>query len=273
MTDVPNGSAAGGQPGASGAGGEAAPWYSGIADEGLRGYVQTKGFKDVGALATSYQNLEKLQGVPQERLLKLPEKHDDPAWGDVWGRLGRPADAKGYELQFEGDPTFADKMAGVMHTHGVPKTAAAAMNAAWNEWVKEAIEADTAAKKTADEADMAKLRGEWGNTFEANVEAGRRAGREFGLTEEEFATVSNALGSSRTLKLFQGIGAKLGEHGSFDPSGAGQGKGGFGQTPEQAKAKIATLQADKDWVTKYLNGDAAAKSEMEALQRTAAGGA
>lgn len=273
MNDVVNGSATGGQPGANGAGGETAPWYAGIQNEEIRGYVQTKGFKDPGALAESYRNLERLQGVPQERLLKLPEKHDDPAWGDVWGRLGRPADAKGYELQFEGDPTFADKMAGVMHTHGVPKSAAAAMNSAWNDWVKEAIEADTAAKKTADEADMAKLRTEWGNTFDANVEAGRRAGREFGLTEEEFASVSGALGSSRTLKLFQGIGVKLGEHGGFDPAGAGQGKGGFGQTPDQAKAKIGELQRDQEWVKRYLNGDATAKTEMEALQRVAAGGA
>lgn len=272
MSDATSGSAAGGQPGAAGAGGEGA-WYTGIQNEELRGFVQTKGFKDVGSLAESYRNLERLQGVPQERLLKLPEKHDDPAWASVHERLGRPADAKGYELQFEGDPTFAEKMAGVMHGAGVSKQAAAAMNAAWNEWVADALKADDAAKKAADEADMGKLRTEWGNTFDANVEAGRRAGREFGLTEDQFAAVSSALGSAATLKLFQGIGAKLGEAGSFDPSGAGQGKAGFGMTPDQARARIGELQKDAGWVSRYLSGDAAAMSEMTQLSQTAAGGA
>jgi len=90
------GSAGGGQPGAGGAGGE---WYAGIADEGLRGYVQTKGFKDPGALAESYRNLEKLQGVPQERLLKLPpgESVDiELQWtnqGNTHGPLDRWLDA------------------------------------------------------------------------------------------------------------------------------------------------------------------------------------
>lgn len=267
-----NGSATGGQPGAAGAGGTGGgEWYAGISDEGLRGYVQTKGFKDPGALAESYRNLEKLQGVPQERLLRLPDKSDAPEWGDVWAKLGRPEDPKGYELKHDGDPAFADRMAAKMHQLGIPKSAAQGLNAEWNAYVAEIIEADTNAKKAADVADMDKLKGEWGQTFDANVEAGRRAGREFGLNEEQFAQISGALGSAQTLKLFQAIGSKLGEAKGFDPAGGGQGSSGFSQSPEQARARIGELQRDKDWVQRYLNGGSAEKDEMQRLQRTAAG--
>lgn len=268
MTDN-NGSAAGGQPGANGAGGE---WYAGISDEGLRGYVQTKGFKDPGALAESYRNLEKLQGVPQDRLLRLPDKSDAPEWGDVYSRLGRPADAKGYELKHDGDAAFAERMAGVMFDAGLTKAQAGKLNETWNAYVAEIIEQDTNAKKAADVADMDKLKGEWGNTFDANVETGRRAGREFGLNEEQFAQISGALGSAQTLKLFQAIGSKLGEAKGFDPSGMGQGGQGFSQSPEQAKARIGELQRDKDWVGRYLNGGSVERDEMTKLQRIAAGG-
>lgn len=269
-----NGSAAGGQPGAGGAGGEGGqPWFAGIQDEGLRGYVQTKGFKDPAALAESYRNLEKLQGVPQDRLLKLPEKPDDPAWNDVFGRLGKPADPKGYELKFEGDPSFAERFAGVFHEANLTKAQAAKLNEAWNGYVNELIQQDEQARKERDAAEMQELRQKWGQQFDANAELGRRAGREFGLSEQEFAAISSALGSGKTLELFQRIGSKLGEAAPFNPQGGNGGGSGFGITPEAAKARIQALTADKEWAARYLNGGAAEKAEMERLQKIAAGNA
>ncbi|MBP6748420.1 MAG: hypothetical protein KA144_02170 [Xanthomonadaceae bacterium] len=278
MNDV-NGSAVGGQPGAAAGAGQGAggatggdqPWFSGIQDEGLRGYVQTKGFKDPAALADSYRNLEKLQGVPQDRLLKLPERSDDPAWGDVHKRLGRPDDAKGYELQFEGDPAFAERFGGAFHKAGLSKDQAKALNAEWNGYVSEMIEADKRDRETRDATEMQELKTKWGGTYEENVEAGRRAGREFGLSEDEFQQISGSLGSGKTLELFQRIGAKLGEAKPFDPSGSGGGSG-FGMTPEAARARIQTLAGDKDWTAKYLSGGAAEADEMSRLQVIANGG-
>lgn len=275
-----NGSAAGGQPGAAagagqGAGGAGAseqPWYADIPEEGgLRGYVQNKGFKDKAALADAYRNFEKLQGVPQDRLLKLPERSDDPAWGDVHKRLGRPDDAKGYGLQFDGDPAFAERFGGAFHKAGLSKDQAKALNTEWNGYVNEMIEADKRDRETRDATEMQELKTKWGETFDGNVEAGRRAGREFGLSEDEFKQISGSLGSGKTLELFQRIGAKLGEAKPFDPSGSG-GAGGFGMTPEGARARIKTLSDDRDWTAKYLNGGAAEKDEMSRLQVIASGG-
>jgi hypothetical protein len=267
-----SGSGTTGQPGAGGAGGEGGTgeWYAGIADEGLRGYVQTKGFKDPAALADSYRNLEKLVGVPQDRLLKLPEKPDDPAWADVHARLGRPETPDGYELKFEGDDAFAKRMAARMHALGIPKSAAAGLNEEWNAYVAEIIQQDEQARQQKDAAEMTELKGKWGAKFDENAELARRAGREFGLSEDEFKAISASLGSGKTLELFQRIGGKLGEAAPFNPQG-GNGGGGFGLTAEGARARIQTLMGDKDWTARYLNGGAAEKDEMTRLQKIAAG--
>lgn len=272
MTDT-NGSAAGGQPGAGGAGeGAGGEWYAGIADEGLRGYVQTKGFKDVGSLAESYRNFEKLQGVPQEQLLKLPGKEDDPAWDGIWNKLGRPETPDGYELKFEGDDAFAKTMAETMHKAGIPKSAAAQLNEQWNGYVSELIQQDEAAKQQKDAAELQALRTKWGGDFDKNTELGRRAGREFGLSEEQFKAISSSLGSGATLELFAKIGGKLGEAAGFDGGSGGGSGNGFGMTADGAKTRIEALRNDQAWVTKYLNGDVSAKEEMTRLQQIAAGG-
>ena len=99
---------------------------------------------------------------------------------------------------------------------------------------------------------------------------GRRAGKEFGLSEDEFQQISGALGSGKTLELFQRIGSKLGEARPFDPSGSG-GNSGFGMTPEAARGRIEALTKDKDWSSKYLGGGASEREEMERLQKIAAG--
>lgn len=268
MTDNPNGSAAAGNP-APAAGGE---WYAGIADEGLRGYVQQKGFKDAGALAESYRNFEKLQGVPQDRLLKLPDKPDDPAWDGIYSRLGRPEKPEGYELKFDGDDALAKRMSAAMHKAGIPKGAAAALNEEWNGYVTELIQQNEKAQQERDAAELSTLRGKWGADYDKHVEQGRRAGREFGLSEQEFQSISASLGSGKTLELFQKIGAKLGEAAPFNPNGSGGGSG-FGMTPEAAKARIQSLSGDKDWIGKYLAGGAAEKEEMTRLQQIATGGA
>lgn len=267
-----NGSAPAGNP-APGAGGNGAPaageWYAGISDEGLRGYVQTKGFKDPAALAGAYQNLEKLVGVPQDRLLKLPDKPDAPEWDGVWNKLGRPDKPEGYELKFDGDDALVKRMSAAMHKAGIPKSAAAALNEEWNGYVTELIQQNETAQKERDAAELTALKGKWGAKYDENVELGRRAGREFGLSEQEFQSISASLGSGKTLELFQRIGSKLGEAAPFNPGGGGS--SGFGMTAEGAKAKIQALTQDQAWTAKYLAGDVSAREEMTRLQQIAAG--
>jgi hypothetical protein len=269
-----NGSAPAGNP-APGAGGESGtgdqPWYGTIADDGLRGYAQTKGFKDPAAVLESYRNFEKLQGVPQDRLLKLPEKDDDPAWGDIYGKLGRPSDPTGYQLQFEGDSALADRFAKTFHEAGISKSQAARLNTEWNAYVQELIEGDERERAQRSGAELAELRGKWGAKFDENAELGRRAAREFGVAEDDFKQLEAALGTAKSLELFQRIGSRLGEAKSFDAGAGGGASNGFSMTPEQARARMEELRRDADWTAAYLNGDAAKKAEADRLHRIMAG--
>lgn len=261
-----------GSPPPSGDGGAPPSWYAGFQNPEIRGYVETKGFQSPEALAESYRNLEKLRGVPADRLLSLPDKPDAPEWDAVWARLGRPDKPDGYGLQVPDgqDRGFADRMSTVMHKLGISKAAADGLNAEWNAFIAEEMQAAERDAQQADAADLATLRGEWGQKYNENVELGRRAGREFGLSEDDFSAVSRALGSRKTLQLFQRIGAKIGEPERFDADGGSS--PGFGLTPEGARARLKQLQGDSAWATKYLNGDVAAKQEAERLSRIASGG-
>jgi hypothetical protein len=256
-----NGSGNTGQPG---------DWIAGITDEGLRTYVQQKGFKDPAAVAESYRNFEKLQGVPQDRLLKLPDKPDAPEWDGIYTRLGRPEKPDGYGL--EGDKALLDKMLPAMHAAGVSKSQAAKLAEVWNGYVGEMVEASERERATADAAAMTELRGKWAAEFDKNSEIARRAGREFGLSEDEFKAISGSLGSGKTLELFQRIGSRLGEAGSFGNDGNTNGGGGaFGLTKEAAKARITQLTTDADWNSRYLGGGKAELEEMTRLTKIIAG--
>lgn len=272
-----SGSANAGNP-APGAGDGGAPgggtWYESIPDAELKGFAQTKGWKDPASVVDGYRNLEKLVGVPKERLLKLPEKSDDPAWGDVYARLGRPDKPEAYELPVPegyGDPEFVKGIAEVMHKHGVPKGAAQALAQFNNEYVAKLIEADTREREAKSQAELQQLKGEWGARFDEAAELARRASREFGVSEDQAKALEGALGTAGMLKLFNKIGTKLGEPRSFDP-GSSDGGAGFGMTPEAARSQIKTLQGDQDFVKRYLSGDSEARSKMERLTRIATGG-
>lgn len=252
--------------GSAPAAGNPADWVEAITDTDLKGYVQNKGFKDPGALADSYRNLEKMVGVPKERLLKLPEKGDDPEWGNVWHRLGRPEKADEYQLQ--GDEALIKRFGEVFHGANLTRTQANAINEAWNGYVSELVATEEAEFQARDRKELEELKTRWGGDFDKHAEFGRRAGQEFGLNEADFKAVSDALGPGKTLELFHKIGSKLGEAKPFDAAG---GQSFTSMTKEQAQQKINQLMQDRDWTSRYLNGGVAEREEMDKLSKAAAG--
>jgi hypothetical protein len=271
-----NGSAGAGNPapGAGDGGGTGGAWFDSIPDAELRGFAQTKGWKDPASVVDGYRNLERLIGAPKERVLKLPEKPDDPGWNDVYARLGRPEKPEAYELPVPdgyGDPEFAKGIAEVMHKHGVPKGAAQALAQFNNEYVQKLVESHQREQEQKSAAELSQLKTEWGAKFDENAELARRSAREFGVSEDQAKAIEGALGAAGMLKLFNSIGSRLAEPKAFE-AGGGDGGAGFGLTPEAAKARIGQLRNDRDWTSKYLAGDVNARQEMERLSRIVAGG-
>lgn len=244
-------------------------WTTGLPDE-LRGYVQTKGFKDPTSVVDSYKNLEKLMGAPKERLLKLPEKSDDATgWNEIYNRLGRPEKADDYKIDIPkevGDENFAKWAKELFHENGLTRAQGEKIAAKWNEYLqstaKETVEKHNA-NITQQETELKK---EWGMAFDKNIEMARRAASEFGLDAPTIDKLESAMGWSGVIKFMHNVGSKLGEH-SFVSNNQQQ---GFNvMTPEAAKHRIQLLKSDSDFAKRFMTGEIQAKEEMARLHQMA----
>lgn len=285
MTDS-TGSAAAGNPGADASGTEAAtntaatpaanaPWYGGVADAELRGFAELKGWKSPDDALTSYRNLEKLQGVPPDRLLKLPEKADDPGWKDIHAKLGfaAPDSAEGYGLKdVEGfDPAFIAGTETAFLKHGVPKDMALAVMKDIAGITGELETAYTTQRQATHDGEMSKLRTEWGGRFDELQQLGQRAAAEYlpksGLDASDMEVMRDTLGPAKFNKLWAAVGSTMGEA-AFHDGGSAATLGPM--SPDAALARRAQMVADTDFVKRVQSGDARATAEWKRVTETLA---
>lgn len=247
---------------------EPASWYSGFADESLRGYIEAKGFKDAPSLAESYRNLEKLRGVPEHELARIPKADDKDGWNAFYARMGRPDSAAGYELPLpEGDDgVFAKAAAEWFHEAGLSPQQAQLLAAKNNEYLAAQVQQWETEVAAEQDRQMSELKTAWGAAFDQNTEIARRGAKQFGVDEATMEKLEGAMGTKGMLEFFHTIGSKLGEH---KAEGMGGGDASFKLSPAAATERIRMLMADKEWAGKYLAGGANEKAEMERLQRFA----
>ena len=239
--------------------------------------VKAKGWKGPADALLSYQNLEKVFGADKAGRTILAPKSDDDAdgWSAVYNRLGRPESADKYELPVpDGDDgSFAQAAAPVLHELGLTTKQAKGLAEWWNQASSTRIEAADEAFSKQSEAEYAALKGEWGAAAAQNEELAKRAvlkfGKEAGLDEASFDSLERAIGTAKVMKLFHAIGAKFGEAdfvGSDTPSSGAL-------TPAQAKNKVASLFADKEFMGRYMHQDSRVRQgaidEMMALNQMA----
>lgn len=273
------GAASGQGTGQATGGGAAAPatthWQSSF-DDTTKDYISNKGWKEPVHMLDSYRNLEKLVGVSPDQVLRLP-KADDPqaaeAMNSIYDRLGRPKQADGYKLEIpkeNGSPEFAKAASEQFHKLGLSEKQGQDLVKWWNESQANATKAFKDANVQKLQTGKDALKKEWGAAHEQNLNLAKRAAKEFGVAGEVIDAVENVAGYDGVMKLFHSIGSKLGtESREFHTGGAVPGNGAM--TPGAARAKIAELRSDKVFTARYLNGDQAARKEMDRLNRFAIG--
>lgn len=249
----------------------AAPsWLTG-ADETTVGYVQNKGWKEPVQVLESYRNLEKLLGADKAgNAVVLPKPDAPQAEVDAfYNRLGRPADPAGYKIAVpEGvDPEFS-KVAGTwFHELGLTQKQGEALAAKWNEYTGTAITGMKQAEEQKFQQEDQALRQEWGAAFTQELAKAQTAARALGVTPEMIDNMQKSMGHKATMQFFAKIGSKTGEPDFV--TGDKTEQFGAAMTPGQAQAKIAELTADKNFVSRYINKDAAAVAEMKRLHEFA----
>lgn len=245
-------------------------WLPG-ADDLTVGYVQNKGWDNPAKAVESYRNLEKLFGADKAgNTVVLPKPDAQPAELDAfYARLGRPAAPDGYKIPVpEGmDPAFAKTAAQWFFENGVPAKAAEGIATKWNEFAKQQAELADQARVAKFESDDAALHKKWGAAFDQNLGQVKAFYQAAGLNETVVDALQDAMGHLGAMEFLHGLAQKIGEPDFI----SGQTPGSFNgaMTPEQAKAQLETLRADREWTKKYLNGDAGAKAEMARLMRFA----
>lgn len=231
----------------------------------LVGYVQNKGWTDPKQVLEGYQNLEKLRGVPAERLLTLPAADaDDAAKGAFFEKLGRPKDVAGYEFKLgEQDNAYDAGLKQSFFKHGVTADQAKGIISDYAA-IAEAqtkAQADAIAQRT--NADHIELMREWGAAAQQNLMLAKKGADMLGLAPEVIDKIASEVGHKAFLKTLHDLASRAGEA-SFVSDTSAQGYGNV-MTPGQAKAKLAELQADSGFREKIFNGDKGALEERRRL--------
>lgn len=243
-------------------------WTASFNDDN-KGYVQNKGFKDPSSLLDSYRNLEKLVGVPADRVLKLPEKDDAPEWAGIFERLGTPKDPKEYKIDLPkegGDPVLAANAREMFKAAGLTTKQASTLVEKWNAAQTAGKAAQVEQYNTQVNQDMTALKKEWGAAYDQEIGLAKLAANGLGFDQTKISQLEQVMGFAGVMKMFSGLGSKMGEDSFVRPAGGN----GFGaMTPAQAKDRINALRADTDWVKRYTAGGASEKQEFQRLNEMA----
>ncbi len=242
-------------------------WISSLPDD-AKGYAQNKGFKTPAEVLESYRNLEKFHGVPQDRLLKMPETMDSPEGRALREKLGLPKTAAEYgldKLVSKERAPFAEWASKTFHEIGLPLKDAEMLITKWNE---RGLATQAAAKDNYEAAitqgEMA-LKKDWGAAYEQKINLAKQGLRALELTGPEVDALEKVMGRERLFKKLSTIGAGVGESQFVTGRPAAEGI----VAPEQARQKIQDLKADPLWTKRFLSGDAQAKLDMEKYQKMA----
>ena len=238
--------------------------FEGLSEDAMT-FVSNKGFKSVEDVVTSYRNLEKLQGVPADKLIRLPDENNADEVNAFYNKLGRPEKAEDYKFEIADgqDDSIAKAIAPELFKAGLSQKQAAAIYKTLEAAKIEQTKAAEAAAVKAEED----LKSEWGTNYDNNLKAAQQAAKIAGVTAEQIEALQKATDYKTVMNMFKNLASKFGED---TLRGAGDNKQTrFTLTPQQAREKIEQLKTNKDWVQKISSGDKAALQEYDELTKLA----
>lgn len=249
----------------------AGEWFNNFKNPDIKSFMAERKFADPETLAQSYVNLEKLKGVPENRLLKLPEKMEGDEARAVFQKLGAPLEAKGYELprdEKSSDPKFLEWAEGTFHKNHLTKSQAQSLATEFNGFVKAQNDAQALTQQNARVQADAKLQAEWGAKYDVNINLAKQGAKILGLDEKTLNTIEALQGRDVLFKNLQRIGVSVGES-TFVDGNTGT---ATTKTPEEAQAEIKTLLNDEKFRKKVTRGDTEATARWNELNRLASPG-
>jgi hypothetical protein len=287
VADLLTGGAAGdAAAGAAGTGGESGaadadtggtPWYAALADKPAEGqtlsdkaWIENKKFGSVADLVKQTRELE-ARFLSGDKIV-LPKDGDPPeALETFYKAIGRPEKPDDYEIKMpegrEIDQTFAKRMQERAFKAGAPKAMFEGIVEEFNQHMLEIEQNELAQRAEAKKQGIAKIRTEWGQDFDGNVQHANKAMQMLGLDKASIAGIEDGLeaqfpgeGTIRTMKLLAKLGSGMGEDSLLDPANPKV----FGVTPSAARAELDQIKKNPASVEK-LKTEPAFKARREML--------
>lgn len=240
------------------------PWLNNASAEEVA-FAQSKGWDKEAVAPTdqifrSYHNLQKLFGADKAgNTVVIPGENADQATLDTfYNRLGRPEKPDGYVEKVKAFSGLNDEQyKGLRETaHALGLTAKQLEGLSkWNDElgasIQKQLETDAQMEFARQES---ALKQEWGAAYDQNLQAGRVAVSQLGISKEEVDALQVSLGFDGVMKLMAKIGGSLGE-GSFVTGDKGRAGGAQSNvmTPEQAKGELDRLMNDKEFKEAWMD--------------------
>jgi hypothetical protein len=229
---------------------------AGVNDEGLV-LVGDRQWKNPGDLVTSYRHLEKLSGVPPERLLKIPTEKDGPdAWKPIFQKLGMPETSDKYVVPVpEGDKgDFAKVARDWFHGANMTQSQVTKVAEQWNAFQAAQAKSQQEALDTRNLSDVTALKSAWGADYDTNSRLVDQAADAFGMDEAILDALKQAAGPKKAMEFLHAIGSKLGVEDTSVPGITSRGTS-TAMTPEMAKSEMDRLKQDKTFAQLFTSHD------------------
>ena len=243
---------------------QAKSWYDDhIKDANLKEWVGKKGWKDVENVVKSAYNLEKIKGISDDKIIRLPEPGNADAKSEFYNKLGRPETPEGYADKASLDKLDKDFLK-VAHENGITKDQFDTLVKYDKERfakLQDVAESQFAAKSAAE---VDQLKNEWGGRFDELQEVAKRAVRKFDKLGPILPQIERAVGTKAMMEALHQLGQSTGESRFVDAERSSSSS--FGMSPEQASREIASLSTTKGTFDRLKN-DASFKDHWTNLHK------
>ena len=231
-----------------------ADWRSGLPED-IRNDPSLADIKDVGSMAKSYINGQKLIG--KNRIALPGEGATDEEMSAFHSQLGRPEKAEGYQFGerptlpegMEYDEGFETQFKDLSYKAGLTPSQAKAIYDGYHEYIgkKAELSGESDGQKAAEW--VTGLKKEFGKAYDERIDLAKRAVDSYGDDGLKQWLQSTGNGNNPMfVKLFAKIGEGLAE-GATDAAQARS----FVMTPQQAQQEIARYNRDQTFMTAYTS--------------------
>ena len=227
----------------------AADWRASLPEE-IRNHASLNTINDVGALAKSYVHAQSMIGADK---VVVPGKWaTDDDYNQFYAKLGRPADAEGYELKMdtpegaEPDTDMLTWFKSTAHANGLTPRQAQGLLAQYNEYTQSRQQSMSGQVEQQQAAAEQELRKEWGEAYDNRLSIAKDVLAQFGSNElADTATTGGGTlfgNDPNVIRMLAKVGAYINERVAEDNLLGAKTTGGM--APDEARARLRELTAE-----------------------------